>query len=316
MLTVDHRAFFYRPWKLSHSPHDFLNCAIARSLPSWLPLDAISFPNNDPMASLEQAAAQAYYSDIAFASQLCGRFASEEGAHVEGFLSASAKTVNLELATPLAEAHELLERIVSLNTSVYPPPPDRLPEWPLHPALIRFDLPLQRMTTQFLFTHKWKPRFYVLRNFRLYYSNGKKGYADSHEGCLAFMRSNPEPDEHFCIDLRQWCVCTLREDSFQRIFVTRLHRESGEFGMVTVECCSTPVDGQEFAFEIKIMPPFMSQHAEAHHNYHQVQQHAHAQRVRTCHMPPCRLQRSCCLLLPMMPCGSTACAPSKLPLHL
>ena len=115
------------------------------------------------MVSTDQVAAQclmAYYSDIAFASQLCGRFASEEG--------------NLELAAPLFEAHELLERIVSQNTSDNAPPSDRLPEWPLHPALIRFDLPLQRMTTQFRFLRKWKPRFYVLRNLRLYYSNGKK----------------------------------------------------------------------------------------------------------------------------------------------
>ena len=200
------------------------------------------------MVSTDQVAAQclmAYYSDIAFASQLCGRFASEEG--------------NLELAAPLFEAHELLERIVSQNTSDNPPPSDRLPEWPLHPALIRFDLPLQRMTTQFRFLRKWKPRFYVLRNLRLYYSNGKRGHPDSHEGSLSFMRSNPEPDEHYCIDLRQWFACTLRGDSFQRNFLTRLLRAFGGFGMVTVECCCTPIDGQAFAFEIKIMPPFISQ---------------------------------------------------------
>jgi hypothetical protein len=154
--------------------------------------------NPGPMVSADQVAAQclmAYYSDIAFASQLCGRFASEEG--------------NLELAAPLAEAHELLERIVSQNTSDTPPPSDRQPEWPLHPDLIRFDVPLQRMTTQLRFLRKWKPRFYVLRNLRLYYSNGKRGHPDSHEGSLSFMRSNPEPDEHYCIDLRQWFARTL-----------------------------------------------------------------------------------------------------------
>ncbi len=77
---------------------------------------AIYAPNNGlnpgPMVSADKVAAQcmmAYYSDIAFASQLCGRFASEEG--------------NLELAAPLAEEHELLERIVSQNTSDTPTPP-------------------------------------------------------------------------------------------------------------------------------------------------------------------------------------------------
>ena len=181
------------------TPQQSMGPQRSRSLP---PSPAICAPNNGlnpgPMASADQVAAQclmAYYGDIAFVSQLCGRFASEEG--------------NLELAAPLAEAHELLERIVSQNTSNTPPPSDRQPEWPLHPDLIRFDVPLQRMTTQLRFLRKWKPRFYVLRNLRLYYSNGKRGHSDSHEGSLSFMRSNPEPDEHYCIDLRQWFARTL-----------------------------------------------------------------------------------------------------------
>ena len=79
---------------------------------------------------------------------------------------------------------------------------NRQPAWPLHEALLRFDLPLQRLTTHFLVTKKWKPRFHVLRGRRLYYSDGKKGLADLHEGALAFVRSNPAPDGHYCIELK------------------------------------------------------------------------------------------------------------------
>jgi len=79
---------------------------------------------------------------------------------------------------------------------------ERQPAWPLHEALLRFDLPLQRLTTHFLLAKKWKSRFHVLRGRRLYYSDGKKGLADSHEGALAFVRSNPAPDGHYCIDLK------------------------------------------------------------------------------------------------------------------
>jgi hypothetical protein len=78
----------------------------------------------------------------------------------------------------------------------------REPAWPLHEALVRFDLPLQRLTTQFLVTKKWSPHFFILRGKRLYYTNGKKEQADSHEGALAFVRSNPAPDGHYCMDLK------------------------------------------------------------------------------------------------------------------
>ena len=77
----------------------------------------------------------------------------------------------------------------------------RQPAWPRHEALLRFDLPLQRLTTQYIFTKKWFPRFFVLRGSRLYYSKGKSGHPDSLEGSLAFMRSNPAPDGHYCVDL-------------------------------------------------------------------------------------------------------------------
>jgi ribosomal protein L13E len=135
------------------------------------------------------AQAKAYYNDVEFASQLCGEFAAAESS-------------NHALSMPLAEAHKMLGRIVEHNPLLKSSPPDRLPAWPLHNALIRFDLPLQRLTTQFLVTKKWFPRFFVLRRSRLYYSKGEKGYPDSLEGSLAFMRSNPAPDGRYCIDLQ------------------------------------------------------------------------------------------------------------------
>jgi hypothetical protein len=139
------------------------------------------------------AQAKAYYNDVEFASQLCSEFAAAESS-------------NHALSMPLAEAHKMLGRIVEHNPLLKSSPPDRQPAWPLHDALIRFDLPLQRMTTQFLVTKKWKSRFHLLRGSRLWYSDGKKGEADSHEGALAFMRSNPAPDGHYCMDLKGVCA--------------------------------------------------------------------------------------------------------------
>ena len=132
----------------------------------------------------------AYYSDVAFASQLCSEFAHAES--------------NLELSAALAQAHTALQLILAHNTADPPTPPsDRQPAWPLHDALIRFDVPLHRLTTHFLLAQKWKPRFVILRGSRLYYSNGKNGNAaDSHEGALAFLRSNPDIDGHYCVSLK------------------------------------------------------------------------------------------------------------------
>ena len=135
------------------------------------------------------ARAKAYYSDVEFAMQLCCEFAAAESS-------------NPALSAPLAEAHQMLERIVVHNALLQSSPPDRQPAWPLHEALLRFDLPLQRLTTHFLMTKKWFQRFYVLRGKRLYYSDGNKEHADSHEGALAFVRSNPAPDGRYCIDLK------------------------------------------------------------------------------------------------------------------
>ncbi len=141
------------------------------------------------------AQAKAHYKDVEFASQLCAEFAAAESS-------------NHALSVHLAEAHKMLGRIVEHNPLLKSSTPDRQPAWPLHDALIRFDLSLQRLTTKFLVTKKWFPRMFVLRRSRLYYSKGLKGQADSHEGSLAFMRSNPAPDGHYCMDLKG--VCALR----------------------------------------------------------------------------------------------------------
>ena len=73
--------------------------------------------------------------------------------------------------------------------------------WPQHEALLRFDLPLQRLTTHMMFSKKWFPRFFCMRERRLYYSDGKNGHPDTQDGTLAFVRSKPAPDGRYCVDL-------------------------------------------------------------------------------------------------------------------
>jgi hypothetical protein len=138
--------------------------------------------------------AQLYYSDIEFASQLCREFAAAESS-------------NSELTTNLSNAHNALQLIIEHNTRLKTPSLSHLhrsvrqPAWPRHPALLRFDLPLHRLTTQYHFFKKWVPRFFILRGSRLCYSNGKCGHPDSLEGSLTFMRSNPALDGRHCMDL-------------------------------------------------------------------------------------------------------------------
>jgi hypothetical protein len=136
--------------------------------------------------ALDQA--KSYYCDVEFAAQLCVEFAAAES--------------NPNMKSHLIEAHKMLELIVAHNALLKSSPLVRQPAWPLHEALIRFDMSLQRLTTQYLVTKQWKPRFFLLRGSRLYYSNGKKGHSDSLEGTLAFMMSNPTPDGHCCINLK------------------------------------------------------------------------------------------------------------------
>jgi hypothetical protein len=82
-------------------------------------------------------------------------------------------------------------------------------QYPLVSALLRFSLPLQRLTTHFKFFKIWLPRFFVVENGRMYYSSGKHGHADSQEGTLSFVRSNPAPDGCYCIELKGLFMITL-----------------------------------------------------------------------------------------------------------
>jgi serine/threonine protein kinase len=100
---------------------------------------------------------------------------------------------------------------------------ERQPAWPRHEALLHFDVSLQRLTTHFVVSQKWFPRFFAIRGRHLYFSDGKNGYPDSRDGTQAFVQSNPAPDGRYCVDL-QGC---------------------------TVNVCPTHVHGQTFAFEIK-----------------------------------------------------------------
>ena len=125
--------------------------------------------------------------------------------------------MNHGLSAHLHKAHDCLQLIVEHNSHIKAPPQCRDaidgfkvfprcqglpgPEWPAHEALIRFDVPLKRLTTKFRFLKMWISRFFILRGSRLYYSNGDGGYPDSLEGSLAFMRSNPQLDGRHCIDL-------------------------------------------------------------------------------------------------------------------
>lgn len=99
----------------------------------------------------------------------------------------------------------------------------RQPTWPRHDALLRFDAPLQRLTTQHRFTKKWKRRFFLLRGSRLYFSKGEIGHEESHEKSLMYMRSHPEVDGHFCMDLTGCSVVLCREAINGQDFVFEIH---------------------------------------------------------------------------------------------
>ena len=149
------------------------------------------------------ALARAYYSDIKIAYELCSEFAAAESS-------------NPKLSTHLAHACKILELFVAHNAFLQFSNSSRQAA-PLPEALIRFELPLLRLTTQYLVTKKWFPRFYVLRGSRLYYSsNGGSDRADaeSRKSTLDFMQSQPVADGRYCIDLKGWrarCVFQSRD---------------------------------------------------------------------------------------------------------
>jgi hypothetical protein len=135
---------------------------------------------------LDLAAAQQNYSSVDFAFQLCREFA--------------AQASDRELSAALGNACETLECIVAHNAllkcSVCQP------AWPRHTTLLRFDLPLYRLTAHYVLSKKWFTRFFSLRSSHLYYSDGKNGQSDTAEGTLAFMQLDPAPDGRYCVDVQ------------------------------------------------------------------------------------------------------------------
>jgi hypothetical protein len=108
--------------------------------------------------------------------------------------------------------------------------------WPKHKALIRFDLLLQRLTTHFVFSKKWFPRFFCMRGRRLYYSNGRNGHPDTRDGTLAFMQSRPAFDGRYCVDLmgkHVLVVCIMRHGVtlLRRLLCSRVQCASGRAGV-------------------------------------------------------------------------------------
>jgi hypothetical protein len=227
------------------------------------------------------AQARLYYSDVEFASQLCREFAA-------------AKRGDAELSSRLSQAHDALQLIVDHNPLLRSPPSGRQPAWPRHEALILFDLPLLRLTPQYMFTKKWISRFFVLRGSRLYYSNGKSGHPDSLEGSLAFMRSNPKPDGHYCLDLTGACTrCyTLRG----RCLLLRISDALG----CRLQRCAVQGGGRRAGVRLRNHVPCWAEGACI------IFQH-----VRAHHTACCRLQRMCAWLPPMTRRARAACASSK-----
>lgn len=152
--------------------------------------------------------AKAYYSDVQFARILCCQFAAAEwnNPKVSKPLCNARDTLGLIVAynTHLSSrARTTVGAVVPYDTLITSAPSSRQPTWPRHEALLRFDLPVHRLTTQklsFPKTKKWVPRFLSLRGHFLYMS-GSKSIPDTIEGTLAFYKSNPAPDGHYCMDL-------------------------------------------------------------------------------------------------------------------
>ena len=167
-----------------------------------------------------RALAKLNYTDVEFASQLCSEFAAAESS-------------NPNLSEHLSKAHDALQLIVQHNAHLKSSesPSERRPAWPRHEALIRFDLPLHRLTTHLLVSKKWFSRHFSLRGSRLYYSDGKNGHPDTAEGTLAFMRSNPAPDGRYCIDLQGMrALLNIMCFSSNCVMLCRIQRCSLQFG--------------------------------------------------------------------------------------
>jgi hypothetical protein len=235
----------------------------------------ISVQNATPEAL---ARAKAYYSNIEFAWQLCGDFAAAESG-------------NPALSVPLAEARKMLGLIVEHNSHLKSPSSDR-PVCPRHEALIRFDLPLQRLTTQWLGIKNWRMNFVVLRGTRLYcYANDKGGcfcsndsfrpVHESHEDALALMRTNPTPDGNCCFDLKGVHARCVMVGVAAHVCDTHAQ----DAALLAAATMGRHLVSLSFSIETRCTLKFM------------------CTRAHTCHKSQCRI---CTLLPPMMPPENSA----------
>ena len=165
----------------------------------------------------------------------------------------------------------------------------RQPAWPRHEALLRFDLPLQRLTTHFVFSKKWFPRNFSLRGIRLYYSDGKDGHPDTAQGTLAFMQSNPAPDGRYCVDLQG--TRALLADLMHPCVTLLLRLQRGRLQR----------GGRRAGLRLRDQVPCRAEGACVV-----------SQLVCAHHAECCRVRRTCASLPPTTSRASAACASSKL----
>jgi serine/threonine protein kinase/ribosomal protein L13E len=189
-------------------------------------LHSIVAADADP-ATLAQA--QLYYRDLEFASQLCSEFAAAErgDAELSSRLSQAHDVLQLIvdhnplLRSPLSgQAHDVLQLIVDHNPLLRSPLSGYQAAWPRHEALLRFDLPLQRLTRVFFLAKKWKKHYCVLRGRYLYcHPSHNTGCCssrvsvhperDANQDTLAKMLSDPLPVGHYCADLQGMCAVLI-----------------------------------------------------------------------------------------------------------
>ncbi len=230
----------------------------------------LSIKDSTPQAL---AAAKVYYNSIDLAFQICREFvAAERG--------------NAELLEPLEHASKLLERIVAHNALLKSS--DVQPAWPRHEALLRFDLPLQHLTSFFFLAKKWKQHYCVLRGRYLYcHPSYNTGCCSSRvsvhpvrvafQDTLARMLSNPIflPDGHYCADLQGMRAPLIPVSSARLMLLRRLQR------------CAVQRGGRRAGVRLRDQVPrgaegacMFFQHVRAHHT--------------AC----CRLRRTCAWLPP------------------
>ena len=165
----------------------------------------------------------------------------------------------------------------------------REPAWPRHEVLLHFELPLQRWTTNYVFSKKWFPRNFLLRGSRLYYSDGENRHPDTAQGTLAFMLSNPAPDGRYCVDLQGTRALSAHLFCPFVTLLLRLQRGRLQRG------------GRRAGVRLRDQVPCRAEGACVV-----------SQLVRAHHAECCRVRRTCASLLPTTSRVSAACALSKL----